>query len=34
MGHQHDGSSEIRQMVLQPRHGLGIEMVGRLIEQQ
>ena len=34
MGDQHNSAGEIGQMVLQPSDGFGIEMVGRLIQQQ
>ena len=34
MGDGHDGAGEFREMALQPGHRLGVEMVGRLVEQQ
>ncbi len=34
MGDGHDGARELAEMALQPGHRLGIEMVGRLVEQQ
>ena len=34
VGHRHDGAGELGEMALQPGHRLGVEMVGRLVEQQ
>ncbi len=34
MGDGHDGSRELLQVLLQPGHALGVQVVGRLVEQQ
>src|SRR5579883_3168285 len=34
VGDRHDGAGKLGEMALQPRHRFGIEMVGRLVEQQ
>ena len=34
MGDGHDGAGELGEMALQPGHRFGVEMVGRLVEQQ
>ena len=34
MGDRYDGPGEVLQKVLQPSHGLGIEVVSGLIEEQ
>ena len=34
MGDGHDGPGELVQVVLEPGHALGVEMVGRLVEEQ
>ena len=34
MGHDQDRAGIVAQMAFQPRHGFGVEMVGRFVEQQ
>ena len=34
MGHQDDAAREVFQVVLQPGHRLGVQVVGRFVEQQ
>ncbi|EFK95644.1 conserved hypothetical protein, partial [sediment metagenome] len=34
VGHQHDGAVVLLQVVLEPGHRLGVEVIGRLVEQQ
>ena len=34
VGHGHDDAGVLLQEVLQPRHGVGVEVVGRLVQQQ
>jgi hypothetical protein len=34
VGHRHHGAGEAQQVLLQPFDGFGIEVVGRLVEQQ
>ena len=34
MAHHDDGIFEINQEILQPRNGIEIQMVGRLVEEQ
>ena len=34
VGHGQDGAGVLREVLLQPQHALGVEVVGRLVEQQ
>ena len=34
MGHGEDGTGVLREVLLEPLHRLGIQVVGRLVEQQ